>query len=643
MIRWAIMILFLLTSAQSAWASHIVGGEFQYVSLNQQVGSNLVRYKVTFRLYMDCGPDGAEPNVIRDEDTLDFGLYRGNKQRIELFSVFRTSTELLPANFQNSCVTNPPTTCLIRNTYEFELTLPNDPTGHIVVQNNCCRNGSVINIANPASTGSSYSILLPPRSITNSSAVFQNIPPQIICINVPFEYDHSATDIDGDSLSYGFGMAYNANINVVGGNVFVSSTPPPFPPVSYIAGFTATKPMAGAPLISINPKTGVIKGTPNLTGRFVVAVYCYEWRNGMAIDTVVREYQFVVTNCSKAVIANIPQYSEEFNTYIVQCKSLDVQFDNLSTGGTTYFWDFGVPGVSGDTSTLFNPEFTYPDTGAYRVSLIVNKNSTCSDSMSRLVKVYPTFKTEFETTGNPCPEAPIIFNDLSASSNSNFSTNFWLWNFGDGNISTEQNPTHVYPKGGTYQVAFIASNTKGCSDTLSKEIQVEAFRAFAGNDTIIVKGESIHFDAKGGGTYSWTPDNYLNSNSIGNPTGYFPDTGRFTYVVDIVSPFQCSGSDSITVWVVAQDALFVPSGFSPNGDGVNDVLRPIGIGYRNIRYFRIFNRWGEQVFYTTQFNEGWDGSWKGRQADIGTYYWVLSLVDRFGKEKLVKGDAALLR
>ena len=83
--------------------------------------------------------------------------------------------------------------------------------------------------------------------------------------------------------------------------------------------------------------------------------------------------------------------------------------------------------------------------------------------------------------------------------------------------------------------------------------------------------------------------------------------------------------------------------FSPNGDGLNDVLRPIGIGFRNINYFRIYNRWGQAVFYGTHFNEGWDGSYQGARADIGVYYWQLSLNDRFGKEVLMKGDATLIR
>jgi gliding motility-associated-like protein len=220
--------------------------------------------------------------------------------------------------------------------------------------------------------------------------------------------------------------------------------------------------------------------------------------------------------------------------------------------------------------------------------------------------------------------------------------NSWSWDFGDDSTSTLQHPTHAYAQGGNYNVVLISKNGKGCTDTIRQEVFVEKFRPFAGNDTIIVKGEKINFHALGGGLYTWTPGTNLSSTTIYNPVGDYPDTGRFAYNVHIVSPYQCEGDDSIKVWVVNQSAIFVPTAFSPNGDGRNDILKPIGIGYRNINYFRVFNRWGEQMFYTTQFEEGWDGRWKGVPQEIGSYYWILSIINRFGKEEIVKGDSALV-
>ena len=634
--RWIVLMVLSICSCFPAAASHIVGGEFQYINESQWVGPDSVRYRIIFKLYMDCS--NPAPGAIQMEDTGRFTIFSGDKTWSLTGFVRKDTTLFLAANFQNECIKDPPPTCLLQNTYEFTIALPNRPDGYYIVQNNCCRNESVVNILNPGTTGASYYTFLPQRSVPNNSAYFTNIPPQIICVNVPFTYNHSAIDPDGDSLSYELNTAFAAQIG--GGNQPIPS-PPPFPPVTYIAGFTAKEPIGGNPLLSIDPN-GIIKGTPDMQGRFVVAVYCHEWRDEKIINTVIREYQFVVTNCSKAVVANIPQYSDEFNTYIVECKSNTVRFDNLSTGGNSYFWDFGVPSLLNDTSVAFSPTFTYPDTGTYEVKLIVNKGTTCTDSISRLVKVYPSFTGYFTYTGLPCPGSLIQFRDSSIST-TKYLTNYWSWDFGDGTTSLEENPTHVYPEGGTYPVVLVSKNARGCIDTVREDVFIEKFRPFAGNDTIIVKGEIINFNAQGGGSYVWTPSTNLNNPFVGDPVGSYPDTGRFTYVVDIVSPYQCVGADTISILVVNQGALFVPSAFSPNGDGNNDVLRPIGIGYRNIRFFRVFNRWGEQVFYTTKFGEGWDGNWKGKASDIGTYFWVLGVVDRFGQDVQVSGDALLLR
>jgi gliding motility-associated-like protein len=638
--RFLLFILLCTGFAYHSVASHIVGGELQFTSLNSQVPGSQIRYNIVFKLYLDC--IGGDPGAIQREDTSYFVLYDAvTKKALDTLIVKRSSGQIVPADFSNECINNAPATCLLLNTYQFTLTLPDLAGGYYVATNNCCRNASIINIDNPDMTGASYFVKLPARAQSNNSAVFTNLPPQIICSNIPFFYNHSATDPDGDSLTYEFGPAFRASTVSQGNNIYADFTPPPYPQVSYSGGFGATKPMLGSPLVRIDILTGIITGTPTLDGRYVVAVYCHEWRNGALINTIIREFQFVVTNCSKAVVANIPQFSEEFNTYIVECRAYTVNFENLSTGGFSYSWDFGVPGAQNDTSADFEPTFTYPDTGTYIVKLVVNKGSTCPDSISRFVKIFPTFQADLRVAGLRCPNTPLQFQDSSYGTSGAASS--WFWNFGDGGTSSDEDPFHTYAEGSTYPVVLIAKNPRGCSDTARKDIIVENFRPFAGNDTIIVRGETINFNARGGGQYTWTPSTNLSNPNVGNPQGYYPDTGRIQYVVRIVSPFLCEGMDTVRVWVVNQSAVFVPTAFSPNGDAMNDILKPFGIGYRNINYFRVFNRWGQQMFYTTQFNEGWDGNFRGAPQEIGSYYWILSIVNRFGKEEVVKGDSALVR
>lgn len=641
-------LLIVLLTAWKASATHIVGGEVTYQFRGIDAGTGKYKYEVRLDLYQDCV--SGDPNAIAQDSPAFIGIFTGRGLLYQLDTTINRAYPNLrvPTNFSNSCVNNPPVTCLNKITFirTYYLT-PND-NGYYVIYQRCCRNQNIINIIDPGAVGATYYAIIPPalpNGTHNNSAVFKNYPPQIICINNPLVYDHSATDADADSLSYEFCTAYQ-------GGSASNAKPIPyntqFLPVAYLSPFTAQNPISGNPPMQIDAHTGIITGTPNQLGRYVVAVCCHEWRNHVMINTVTREFQFVVTNCSKAVVANIPQYSSEFNTYIVQCKGKTVHFANLSTGANVsnndvspYFWDFGVPNTNGDTSTEKEPDFTYPDTGVYQVKLVVNRNSTCSDSITRFVKVYPEFYADFDINGLPCPKAPVQFVNKITSTYQ--PVTFYNWYFGDGGFSSDPDPSHVYDTGGTFNVALFAGNIKGCRDTATKVFDVLKFRPFAGNDTIIVKGEYIYFNATGGDIYTWRPPTYLNNPNIHNPVGYYPDTTRLDYIVHIATETGCEGEDTINVWVVAQSAIFVPTAFSPNGDGKNDILRPIGIGYRNINYFRVFNRWGQQVYYGTKFNEGWDGSYQGAKADIGTYYWVLSINDRFGKEEIIKGDSALIR
>lgn len=632
-------VLLLLLACRTARATHIVGGEFTYTCLSSSGGNRT--YMLRLDIYQDC-LTGSPPAISQDNPAI-FAIFEGNG-RLVLVDTNIGLTGIpprVPSNFNNACLNNPPATCLFKATFQKQYTLPVNATGYYVVYQRCCRNESVINIVNPAAVGATYYCILPPAQVAcNNSAVFKNYPPQIICINNPIVYDHSATDADGDSLTYEFCTAYEGGSNNDAKPIPTSIN---FDPLRYRAGYSAAQPMTGNPPLQIDRTTGLITGTPTQTGRYVVTVCCNEWRNGVIINTVKREFQFVVTNCSRAVVANIPQFSDEFNTYIVNCKNNTVRFSNLSTGGFSYNWDFGVPGSTTDTSTAFEPTFTYPDTGVYEVKLVVNRGSTCPDSITRFVKIFPVFDGDFSISGLPCPKGEIHFTDLSTATFKPVTS--WSWNFGDGKTATDQNPVHIYDTGGRYNIVFIPKTIKGCTDTVKKRIDVEDFRPYSGiqKDTIIVKGERINFQGSGGIFYTWTPATYLSNPNIPNPVGFYPDTGRITYVVHVKSEIGCEGDDTIKVWVVDQATLFVPSGFTPNGDGINDVLRPIGIGYKKINYFRVYNRYGEMVFYTIYFGEGWDGTFHGKPADIGTYYWQLSTTNRFGVEEKIKGDATLIR
>ncbi len=639
------LVLLLLIVSFRASASHIVGGEVTYTCSGNNV------YTVSITIYEDCL--NGLPEAIAEDNPAIFRAYDGEGR------VFNTQGQivnvssdpgyhdsafflpddniLVPTNFNNACIDHAPATCLRKKTFRIKYSLPPNTTGYKIVYQRCCRNASIINLVNPSQIGATYYCDIPPASVAicNNSAVYKNFPPQIICINNPLYYDNSATDADGDSLSYQFCDTYIGGAET---DAVPTPAPPPYTPVAYVAPFSYSKPMAGVPPIQIDPVSGLITGTPSLLGRYVVTVCCLEWRNGVNINTVKREFQFVVTNCSKAVVANIPQLSAEFNTYLVNCTNFNVHFINTSIGGFAYNWNFGFPG---GTSTEFEPTVTFPDTGTYSVTLVVNNKSTCPDSITRLVKVYPTFKANFGLSGLQCPGSPVTFTDQTFSTYKPISG--YLYSFGDGTTSDSGTVAHSYARGGIYYASLAATNVKGCVDTAIKQIAIEQFTPFAGNDTTIVKGEHIYFNATGGSQYTWLPGTNLSDSSIPNPIGYYPDTGHYSYNVHIVSAFGCVSDAGVKVYVVGQPAFFIPTAFTPNGDGKNDIFKPTTIGYGSINYFRIYNRWGQLIYNSHSLEVGWDGTFGGAKVDMDTYYWVLSTVDRNGKTENFKGNVTLIR
>lgn len=640
---YAILLFICLVISGDIFASHIVGGDFTYKHLGDTLIGGIwhKKYKVTLYIYQDCIT--GVPEAIAQDDPAFFTVYESS------IIPFRVDTNIfydrtpgsggaisVPANFSNDCVDNIPQLCLMRKRFEKTYYLPPSSVGYIVIYQRCCRNSSIANLVDPGDKGATYYCVIPPTLVNNSSAVFKNYPPQIICQNNPLYYDHSATDADGDSLSYEFCAAEEG---ASGPDIKPKvATPPPFDTVDYFPPYTYNNAITGSPAIQIDPTTGIITGTPNRIGRYLVTVCCTEWRNGMIVNIMKREFQFVVTNCSKKVVADIPMFSNAPNTYIVNCKDNKVHFVNKSTGGFSYQWSFGAAGAG---SGAFEPDFNYPDTGTYVVKLVVNPGSTCPDSISRLVKIYPVFKSKFEDSGLYCPGSVIKFKDLTEATVKPITR--WSWNFGDGGSSTEQNPLHAFKEGGTYNVMLSAENTKNCTDTTVNRVVVQDFAPYAGDDTIIVKGEYIQFDAKGGTNYKWTPADNLSATDISNPVGKYPDTGTYTYSLYVTSSYGCKGYDTINVRVVPKASFVVPTAFTPNGDGLNDFFRAKAVGYRQMKYFKVYNRFGEEVFFGKSLEVGWDGMFNNKPAEMGVYFWHLAYVDRYGNEGHLQGDVTLLR
>ncbi|MBL7747601.1 MAG: gliding motility-associated C-terminal domain-containing protein, partial [Chitinophagaceae bacterium] len=181
-------------------------------------------------------------------------------------------------------------------------------------------------------------------------------------------------------------------------------------------------------------------------------------------------------------------------------------------------------------------------------------------------------------------------------------------------------------------------------DTILVTVQPRV-RAFAGNDTTVVVGQPLLFNGTGGVSYLWSPSTGLSSTTVFNPIGvYNSSIDSVRYKLIVRDAIGCADSAFVTVRVFKTNpSVFVPTAFTPNNDGLNDVVRPIAVGIRRINYFSVYNRWGQQVFTTTQNKQGWDGRINGRLQNSGVFVWMVSAQDYLGNNIFLKGTVTLIR
>jgi len=195
---------------------------------------------------------------------------------------------------------------------------------------------------------------------------------------------------------------------------------------------------------------------------------------------------------------------------------------------------------------------------------------------------------------------------------------------------------------------LTVSDTLGCPKPVSDTVLVELFPiiiANAGNDTSVVVDQPLQLNATGGSIYKWSPSTGLSDPNIANPIAILgSDIDSIKYKVVVSSIAGCSGTDEITVRVFKSGPeIYVPTAFTPNSDQRNDILKPITVGISKLNYFSVYNRWGQCVFTTNEFNKGWNGIFNGNKEGTGTYVFIAEGVDYLGKTIYRKGTTVLIR
>jgi gliding motility-associated-like protein len=716
--RYALLIaaamIFLTLQAR---ATHIVGGEMTYTCL----GNN--QYEIKLTIFRDCfyGSPAAwfdDPASIGVFDASDNYMYQ------ILVPLDPMLIDTLDPDLGSECFVVPPDVCVHTTTYTTTALLPFQAGGYQLVYQRCCRNQTIVNIVEPLDVGATYSINLTEEAllVCNSSPKFNNWPPLYLCVNQPFQIDQSATDGDGDSLVY-------ALCNPLTGADPSEPMPqppnsPPYDTVPWLGTYDAGDMLnggAGGVAMTINSQTGLLTGTPIITGQFVIGICIEEYRDGQLISVSRRDYQVNVGNCG-----NI---TSSFFAPEMLCDSYTVAFDNQSVNASNYLWFFNYPDDLTATSTIEDPVYTYPDTGLYTIMLVAEPGVSCTDTFLQNIHILPnSLFAIFEVEQVDCADSLTVqVTDSSLDTAAAVASWDWLLvNGTDTLLSSEPDPAFVLTQQGTATLTLTVTSTNGCTRTLEQTFPVQFIDdpIFEDSISLCANGAGVELNPDGsfpGATYLWQPPNGLDDPNSPNPTAapdstttysvVITDSGEFCVVEKevtvIVSPFAtvtpeidtllegesvqltatydptysynweptaglsdpnihnpvatpvestvytltvtdqngCVVVRTVTLVVLTlceEPFIFVPTGFSPNGDGHNDTFRVMGNNIEKI-YLAVYNRWGEKVWETTTPGEGWDGTYKSKLLTSDAFGYYVELTCFGGLQFSKKGNVTLFR
>jgi gliding motility-associated-like protein len=361
--------------------------------------------------------------------------------------------------------------------------------------------------------------------------------------------------------------------------------------------------------------------------------------------TVTSSYGCIYSK-TKVVYVN-PQPFADFTTD-AQCYKEMVHFTDISTvplGGTIvgWNWNFGDNYFSNER----NPSHQYQSDGVYNVILTVTTTAGCVDSILRSITVLPSPIADFSNSDG-CVNDTIYFVDASTFPGGNINACSWYWNFGGGIVSTSRNPFHIWTVEGSYIVSLVVTSEFGCSDTLLKSITVSTrpIAGFTFPDTNLVVNKTIHFTDSSFFSSSWMWDFGDNTDTSGlrNPSHIYFNPGTYT-VTQTVFNGTCPDVIMKIIKIKGIEDIFppkVPTAFSPNNDGINDILFVRGGPFSSLQFI-IYNNWGELIFESNSQDIGWDGTRKGKKEPVGVYLWTVKAVTIDGTLYTKTGETVIIR
>ncbi|HXC04539.1 MAG TPA: PKD domain-containing protein [Bacteroidia bacterium] len=418
--------------------------------------------------------------------------------------------------------------------------------------------------------------------------------------------------------------------------------------------------------VLLSPSTSICIGSctnlwANASGG--TPAYTYSWsQNGNASGTHVCPLQTTTYTVSTTDSHNCPPVSAYVTVTVdpplevltagplhICPGNSDTLHANASGGNGqyNYLW---MPSAGLSNPHIQNPVASPAVTTIYTVIIADNCGSPV-DSAFTTVTIYPPTILSFVSTDTfGC--APLCINFTGTASPTCAGG---IWTFGDGATAAGcTNARHCYHQGGNYTVNWQVTDINGCKGALSKIDYVNAYpvpeAGFTYNpQTVTMLDPEVTFQnqSTGGTSLIWYfGDSTRTTSTLPDPAYTYADTGCYPVTLVVSNQFGCTDTAIEPLCIKAGFSFYAPNTFTPNGDGLNDVWMPYGTGIDQNHYdLMLFDRWGNLMFETQTWGQGWDGRANGGAslAQIDTYVWKVVLMDLDGNHHHYTGHCNLIK
>lgn len=363
---------------------------------------------------------------------------------------------------------------------------------------------------------------------------------------------------------------------------------------------------------------------------------------GIYLDTIPNS-----NGCDSIITTELKNYtplSVKLEGPSLVCEGNVVTITANASGGDSASCNFlWTPANSNSNLLKFSPS------ASIMVHLILRDGCTLNKAEDSLqVTVLDRPKSAF-TLSPPdgCLPLTVVFTNTTIP----LRNNLYLWNFGDSDSSSEISPSHIFIKDGSYNISLIAKNSKGCSDTFCIDNAVASASKpvalfSASPDPNLMTNSMIKFSdySKGTSLWKWDFGDGVGTSTERNPIYDYGKKGTFNVMLIVSGSDNCTDTAFKQIVVEGGDGVYIPNAFTPNGDGINDNFGVMGIGIHSVE-MKIFNRWGEVVFYQKGNKPAWNGEDQrnGKKCILGVYVYIINVVDKNNQPKMFKGIVSLIR